>query len=359
MSTSEQATEGVSIEAQTERLEAWAKMKGYTIVEKYIDPGYSGKDDNRPAFTRMVIDARQGKFDVIAVAMLDRLMRNLRLLLNYLYEFNELGITFVATHESLDTSTPNGKFSIQIMGVIAEFERERIGERVSEAFRHLRAQGKWPGGRPKYGYRWNAEESRFEVVEEEAEVIRLAFDLYVNHNMGTTRVVERLNMEGYRTRPRRLGRDEEAKTRSWHLSRVYALLTHKGYIGEDDYYTYPPIISRELFEAASRKLATSRRIRREPGKWLLQGRVVCGKCGHQVGARQRSDNHTRRYECLGRTKSCHTDGSPRCTLAVIPAEGLEKTVWRVFSRTLTNRDLLLQSIEDSLSLMESRQQALG
>ncbi|MFA4836133.1 MAG: recombinase family protein [Dehalococcoidia bacterium] len=359
VSTWEQATEGISIEAQIASLEAWAKMKGYTIVGPYVDAGYSGKDDNRPDFTRMMIDAKRGKFDIVAVAMLDRMMRNLRLLLNCLHDLEECGITFIATHESLDTSTPNGKFSLQIMGVIAEFERERIGERVSEARNYLKSLGKWSGGRAKYGYIWNAGESKFEIVKEQAEVIQHAFDLYVNHNIGITMVAERLNSDGYRTLPLKSRGNAEAKGHLWHSSVIHNLLKDRRYIGEDACYQYPVIISRELFEAAEKKRKNARKIRRQSGNWLLQGRVVCGKCGHSVSPRKRSDRHKRKYECIARRKAHHLDGSPLCTLASVPADELEKMVWRVFARTLTNKSLLQQSIEEAISRLEARQQALG
>ncbi|MDD5095429.1 MAG: recombinase family protein [Dehalococcoidia bacterium] len=359
VSTHEQATEGVSIEAQIDRLDSWAKSKGCIIVDKYIDPGYSGKDDKRPEFQRLMIDAHRGKFDIVAVAMLDRFMRNLRLLLNRLHELEGLGITFESVRESLDTATPNGKFSIQIMGVIAEFERERIGERVSDSRNHLKKMGKWSAGRPKYGYRWNKEASKFEIVEDEAEVIRHAFDLYVNQAMGIVRVAQRLTEEGYRTRPKRRNGNEEPTIGYWQSSVVHNLLSYPGYAGEDEDYPFPAIIPKELFTSAQKKLATSRRIRQETGGWLLQGRVVCGLCGHRVSPRKRSGRHRRRYGCTGYDKHLHPDGSPRCTLASIPADELEKMVWGVFARTITNKQLLRQSVEDALAKLESRQKELG
>jgi site-specific DNA recombinase len=112
VSTQEQAIEGVSIEAQSAHLNAYAKSQNWEITGEDIDAGYSGGDDNRPGLHHLLIEARAGQFNVIAVSKLDRFFRNLRLLLNYLHEIEQLGIKFVSTQEMLDTSTPYGKFAV-------------------------------------------------------------------------------------------------------------------------------------------------------------------------------------------------------------------------------------------------------
>ena len=165
VSSQEQVTEGVSIEAQVAALEAYAKSQNWEVVDEYIDGGYSGGTDERPAFKRLLIDASQRRFSIIATCKLDRFFRNLRLLLNHLHGLEQLGIKFVSTQEGLDTSTPYGKFAVQMMGVIAEFERGRIGERVKDSRRYLISGGNWPGGRATYGYRWLHKERKWLYIQ--------------------------------------------------------------------------------------------------------------------------------------------------------------------------------------------------
>ena len=165
VSTQEQAVEGVSIDAQIAALKANAKIQGWEVTDVYIDGGYSGGTDERPALKRLLADAKQRQFNIIAVCKLDRFFRNLRLLLNRLDSLEQLGIKFITTQEGLDTSSPYGKFAVQMMGVIAEFERGRIGERVKDSRRYLIAQGRWPGGRPVYGYRWLPKEQKWEKLK--------------------------------------------------------------------------------------------------------------------------------------------------------------------------------------------------
>jgi site-specific DNA recombinase len=210
VSSQEQAVEGVSIEAQLAALRAYAKSQGWEVVDEYIDGGYSGGTDDRPALKRLLIDANQRRFNIVAVCKLDRYFRNLRLLLNHLHHLEQMGIKFVSTQEGLDTSTPYGKFAVQIMGVIAEFERGRIGERVKDSRRYLISGGNWPGGRTVFGYRWLTGEHRWKVVPEEAEIVRRVFGLYVNDKIGTESIASILNKDGLRTRS---GAD-------WHYSNI-------------------------------------------------------------------------------------------------------------------------------------------
>ena len=83
VSSQEQVAEGVSIKAQGATLKAYAKSQGWEVAEEYIDGGYSGGTDERPALKRLLADASQRRFNIIAVCKLDRFFRNLRLLLNY------------------------------------------------------------------------------------------------------------------------------------------------------------------------------------------------------------------------------------------------------------------------------------
>lgn len=279
VSTQEQATEGVSVEAQLAALRTYVKAQGWQIDEEYVDAGYSGGTDERPSLQRLFSDARKGKFTIVAVAKLDRFFRNLRLLLNHLYSLEQLGVKFVATQEMLDTSTPYGKFALQIMGVIAEFERGRIGERVRDSRQYLVAQGRWAGGRTLYGYRWLPKEQKWEIDEKEAEVVSYIYHLYLNEGMGTMKIPLRFNEEGYRTG---LGY-------CWGFHSVYKVLTHPGYKGlHPNGLKMPPIINEATWEMAQEKRIKARNIRRNAKHWLLQGLCVCSECGHILSCIQKT-----------------------------------------------------------------------
>jgi DNA invertase Pin-like site-specific DNA recombinase len=101
----------------------------------------SGAAKSRPALDQLMRDARGRKFDVVVVYRYDRFARSLHHLVAALEEFRALGIDFVSLHESLDTTTPNGRLVFGIMASIAEFERELIRERIRSGIAARRARG--------------------------------------------------------------------------------------------------------------------------------------------------------------------------------------------------------------------------
>ena len=134
-------------ENQLQELRRYAQARGWTAVE-YVDRGVSGAKDRRPALDSLVQDARRRRFDVLVCWRLDRLGRNLRHLITLLDDLQALGVAFVSLAEGIDATTPAGKLQMHILGAIAEFERERIRERVLAGLQRARAQGKRLG-RPK------------------------------------------------------------------------------------------------------------------------------------------------------------------------------------------------------------------
>jgi len=134
-------------ENQLQELRRYIQARGWTAIE-FVDRGVSGAKDRRPALDELLKDARRRKFDVLVCWRLDRLGRNLRHLILLLDELQALGIGFVTLGEGIDTSTPAGKLQLHILSAIAEFERERIRERVLAGLQRARMQGKRLG-RPR------------------------------------------------------------------------------------------------------------------------------------------------------------------------------------------------------------------
>ena len=135
-------------EMQLRELREYADRRGWAIAEVYTDAGVSGAKDSRPALNRLMIDAKQRRFDAVLVWKLDRFGRSLRHLVNALAEIEALGIAFVSLRDNLDLTTPSGRLMFQIIGAMAEFERALIQERVRAGLRNARAKGKRLG-RPR------------------------------------------------------------------------------------------------------------------------------------------------------------------------------------------------------------------
>jgi DNA invertase Pin-like site-specific DNA recombinase len=132
---------------QAHDVRQFVMARGWSAVE-YADEGVSGAKERRPALDRLLVDARRRKFDVLVVWRLDRLGRNLRHLVNLIDEFQALGVGFVSLGEGIDATTSAGRLQLAMVGAFAQFERERIGERVRASLARLKAEGKRLG-RPR------------------------------------------------------------------------------------------------------------------------------------------------------------------------------------------------------------------
>ena len=122
-------------------LRRYCAARGWTATE-YLDTGVSGAKTSRPQLDRMMADAKRRHLDVIVVWRLDRFGRNLSHVVNALNDLRALDVGFVSLGEGIDTTTPVGRMNAGILGAIAEFERERIRERVLAGLQRARAQGR-------------------------------------------------------------------------------------------------------------------------------------------------------------------------------------------------------------------------
>ena len=119
----------------------YCTKNNFQVIETYKDV-ISGKTTSRPNFNKLLDDMRHFKFDCIMVTKLDRIGRSLQHLISLFNEFNSRGIHFIATTQSIDTSTASGKLQLHILGAFAEFERNIISERTIEGMRRAIGTGK-------------------------------------------------------------------------------------------------------------------------------------------------------------------------------------------------------------------------
>jgi DNA invertase Pin-like site-specific DNA recombinase len=139
VSTNEQETH-----MQEAELREYCDRRGWSCVV-YRDKGQSGAKNDRPALNVMLNDMRKRKFDVVVVWALDRLARSLKQLLGIAEECRSLGVDLVSLKQSVDTTGPAGRLTFQILGAVAEFERELLRERVKAGMAQARRTGKHVG----------------------------------------------------------------------------------------------------------------------------------------------------------------------------------------------------------------------
>lgn len=136
VSTDQQTTEN-----QRRELAAYLAARQWQQTREYCDEGISGSLERRPALDELLRDARRRKFDVLVCWRLDRLGRNLKHLITLLEELRALGIEFVSIGEGIDCTTPAGRLQLHMLAALAEFERDRITERIRAGMNRRLAQG--------------------------------------------------------------------------------------------------------------------------------------------------------------------------------------------------------------------------
>lgn len=127
---------------QVELCQEYCQRNNYTIYAVYQDEAVSGMRESRPQFDLLLADMRQYKFNCIVVTKLDRIGRSLQHILSLFEEFSRKGVHFIAVTQNIDTSSPAGKFQLQMLGAFAEFECNIISERTKEGLRFAQNVGK-------------------------------------------------------------------------------------------------------------------------------------------------------------------------------------------------------------------------
>lgn len=142
------STEGQDPEVQLSALRSHAAARGWEIVEEFVDRGFSGAKEKRPALEQLIKAAWAGKFQVVLVWRFDRFARSVKHLISALETFRNLKIDFISLQEQFDTSSPIGQAMFTIIGAMAQLERDIVRERVRAGLDRARAKG-IRLGRPK------------------------------------------------------------------------------------------------------------------------------------------------------------------------------------------------------------------
>lgn len=318
VSTDEQAKEGYSIEAQINTLTLYAHSYSYQVVNIYKDEGISGKSNERPGLKAMLRDAGNKQFDIVLVWKISRLSRNLRSLLNIVDALDELEISFISQSETFNTSTPVGRMTLQILGSIAEFERNTIIENVKLGLEEKAKRGEWLGGRV-YGYKSLNKE--LVVDKEQAKVVREIYELY-NKNFSISKIAHILYNKGYKT----------LNDKDFLPSTVYRILTNPIYSGylrhgisnSKEYRTvkgtHASIISENVYKKTLNKINKTKKIVRHSRQFLLSGILKCPLCGSNLVGY--ATKNYRYYRC----GKYHNYGKKYCKGFLINAQTIEKNV---------------------------------
>lgn len=371
--SSERQAEAQTVGSQIAALRERAAADGLPIAAalEFVDEGYSGVTLVRPALERLRDLATLGGVEALYIHSPDRLARKYVHQVLVLEEFARAGVRVVFLNQARQ-QTPEDELLLQVQGVIAEYERAKIVERVRRGRRHAARLGSLSAlAHAPYGYRYvgraeGVDPPRYEVVLDEARVVRQAFEWVGHDRLSMGEVAWRLTTRGVPTR--------QGKTR-WDRGTVSAMLHNPAYQGAaaygrtrsgpwqrrtlrpvrgksahprqpatklrvspEDWITLavPPLVDGELFEAVREQLRENqrrKRERRQGPRYLLQGLLVCGGCGYAIPGSTVSyrtkDGHPRQrsyYRCRGRDAP-RGGGEPLCHTAPLATASVEAAIW--------------------------------
>ena len=349
------------IPMQRRECHRFCEKMGWTIVHEEQEDGVSGhkvRAENRDKLQIIKERAKQGKFDILLVFMFDRIGRIADETPFVVEWFVKNGIRVWSTQEGeqrFDNHTD--KLTNYIRFWQADGESEKTSIRTKTALGQLVEDGGFKGGFAPYGYdlvksgRFN--KRKHEVFElavnaDEASVVRIIYDKYVQEGFGAQRIATYLNNLGYRARTGKM----------WHHATVRGILCNLTYTGvlrsgesRSEILPHLQIIEPELFDVAQRiRTARANAIEQENhvplntrGQYLLAGNVFCGHCGSRLSlttngkAYPCKDDPSRvvkrvRYICYGKTrKQTECDGQTGYTAHILN-DIIDKVVRQIFER---------------------------
>ena len=171
----------------------------WKFVPGYIDEGISGgSTKKRDNFNRMIRDAKAGMFDFIITKEISRFSRSTLDSIKYTQELLDYNVGVFFQNDNINTLDTDSEFRLVIMAGVAQDEIRKLSERLKFGFRQAIKNGHVLGNDKLYGY--DKKDCVLTVNEEEAEIIRIIFDLYGNQRLGTRTISKRLMELGYTSR---------------------------------------------------------------------------------------------------------------------------------------------------------------
>ena len=325
----------------------------WEFIGLYADEGISGLNTKkRSGFRQMVEDAMNGGIDLILTKSISRFARNTVDSLVTIRELKAKGVEVFFEKETIYTYDSKGELMITIMSSIAQEESRSISENITWGMRKNMARGKVTMAYGKFlGYRRGAD-GKPEIVEEEAEVVRRIYQLYLDGH--TVREITRiLTGDGIPT--------PSGKNCNWSVSTIMSILRNEKYKGDallqkvytadflnkkmkknngvlPQYYvenSHPAIIDEETFDLVQAELAKRGGSRGRRSGSVFDRKVICGDCGHFYGQKLwYSDASGRVYVWRCTHKY---DATPNCGTPIVREEELQAVFIAAFNHALEDK----------------------
>lgn len=323
-----------SLDIQKEAIKKYAKEHGLIIYNnKPYEDHESGRKVDRTNYLRMKKDAQAGCFKKVIFHKWDRFGRNTREILNVHDELKEIGVGIVCVSESIDTSTPHGRFFMTQLAAFAELELAQIKQRTIAGLKARANKGLRIGMKP-FGYHWDEEKEKFEIDPDKSKVYKRMVHDYLVKGKSQTQIAVGLNEEGIKS----------SYGRKWTQISVSTILHNPVYKGTFSYtfqgrgYEIPcPILmDRKRWDLIQLRIKEnwnkSRNYDKTDDPFLLRNLLQCDECGYGMFPEtvKSRGHHWRYYVCyianMNPSRRAASNVKTICSLPTIPAEEIEKEV---------------------------------
>lgn len=283
VSTEEQAIHGLSIEAQSEALEAWAASHGHIVVGTYIDAGISARKpaSKRPELQRLLSDIRSGLCDLIVFTKLDRWFRNI----SEYYKVQEIlekhHVDWMTIHEDYDTSTASGRLKINIMLSVAQDEADRTSERIKAVYEVKRQKLEPLSGNAPTGYKMDGKRL-IKDPSTEAAISGFFRDF--------------LSCGSISRSLQKLGDNYGIKISYQLAGKILSSPAYCGILYGVQGMT-PPYITQEQYDKIQTMRKRTVRKSKQNRIYLFSGLIVCGSCGRRMSGKLNANSANPLYNC--------------------------------------------------------------
>ena len=354
------------------------KNPNWMYIDGYVDEGISGTSTyRRESFLRMIADAQRGCFDFIITKEISRFSRSTLDSIRYTQQLLDDGVGVLFQNDNINTLDTDSEFRLVVMAGVAQDEVRKLSERLKFGFRQSIKNGRVLGNDQMWGY--DKKDCKLTIVPEQAEAVRLIFELYATGDYGLRKLSRELTARGYTSR---LGNAfntvtighilTNPKYKGWYCGNKTKSLDYRKHktllLGEEEWVLYPDptvpaIVPEELWDRANAIYKKRSARAKTPGtgyqsRYPYSGKIICGRDG--AAFQRQSCRSAAGITEYWRCRVAREQGKAACGLPQLYTNELNAVLAELFNELVTNKTeilrLVLNSLRDIGGVMDSSAQ---
>ena len=354
------------------------KNPNWTYIPGYVDEGISGTTTHkRESFLRMIEDAHRGLFDFIITKEISRFSRSTLDSIQYTQELLDSNVGVLFQNDNINTLDTDSEFRLVVMAGVAQDEVRKLSERLKFGFRQSIKNGHVLGNNRLWGY--DKKDCKLTIIPEQAEAVRLIFELYATGEYGIRKIAQELTRRGHTSL---LGNEfnqltirhilTNPKYKGWYCGNKTQSLDYrtkkKAFLEESEWVMYPDpnipaIVSEELWDRANaifkeRSNEIKTRATSYHNKYPYSGKIICGLHGTSFHrqAYPTKEGQTEYWRC----KNYRQKGADGCAMPALRTSEIDMILADLFQKTIKNKEkiirLVLNSIADTAQKVDNSAQ---